>query len=190
LQLTLCACIVATQQNRDPLGRTSTRNSMIKSTRLKVGVELLSAAAVVATLIFLAVEVRQNTEQAKLNTRAIEVSAYQDLIAQIAMLNVLTIENPQFAEVEARWGAGDTLFTPAEKSQMASYIWLLFRHGDLAFHQFELGLISRQMLQSALGPLLNPINQKAGFSEEWALRRQNFHPAYRAFVDSLFEVPR
>lgn len=159
---------------------------MVKSARLKVAVELLSAAAVVATLIFLAMEVRQNTQQAALNTRAVEVSAYQDLIAQIATLNALSIENPQFAAIHARWNAGDTLLTPGELNQMGAYFWLLFRHGDLAFHQFERGLIGRQQLRSALGPVLSRIDNDLGFDQEWESRRQNFSPTYQAFVDSLF----
>ena len=52
----------------------------------------LSASAVVLSLVFVGLEVQETTEQTKLNTEVVQMAAYQDLIAQIAQINVVLLE--------------------------------------------------------------------------------------------------
>ena len=120
---------------------------MNQASKLRTWIEIVSAAGVMLGLGLVAWELRQNTDQAVLNTRAVEVAAYQDLIAQISELNRVVLENPDFADLQVRSFAGDTSLTPAEQNQMASFLWMLFRHGDMAYYQFEQGVLDLERLE-------------------------------------------
>jgi len=71
--------------------------------------EILSAMAVVASLVFVGLQVRQGAEETALNTRTIQTSAYQDLTAQLGTLNTLVIDNSDFAEALSRFNQGEAL---------------------------------------------------------------------------------
>ncbi|MDA0346873.1 MAG: hypothetical protein O3C43_19235 [Verrucomicrobia bacterium] len=155
---------------------------MNKSAKLQAAIEIISALAVVITLIFLLIEIRQNTEQTALNARAVQMAAYQDLMSQISGMNTLHIENPQFAEVWYKFEKRAEL-TAIEKSQIDQFVWMLTRHGDLAYYQFELGAINEERLLSALGPftgrLLHP-----SIREMWNDRKGSFVPGFRGYIDN------
>ena len=61
--------------------------------------EFVGAIAVVTTLIYLTLQVRHGTEQTALNTQALELSAYQQLIGHISEFNVTTIQNSELRQV-------------------------------------------------------------------------------------------
>jgi hypothetical protein len=78
--------------------------------------------------------------------------------------------------------AGD--LTDMETAQLNSYLWLLFRHRDMAFYQYERGLLSEERLRSATRPmtarLIYPFVQ-----DEWEWRKANFAPEYQNYVDGV-----
>ena len=86
--------------------------------------EIASAAAVVISLIFVGLEVRESARQTELNTQSLQLSAYQDLIGQIGTINVLNIQNPK-------------------EGEPTSWEGLSFRESDLgATHRFDDGSIN------------------------------------------------
>ncbi len=142
--------------------------------------ETLGALAVVASLVFVGLEIRQNT-------RSAQVSAYQDLIGQISELNTLPFENPEFG----RLLLGNAVFageagdlTDLETAQLNNYLWLLFRHGDMAFYQYERGLLSEERLRSATMPMTTRLIYPY-FRDEWERRKANFAPEYQSYVDGI-----
>ncbi len=159
---------------------------MNQTSKLRTWIEIVSAAGVMLGLGLVAWELRQNTDQAVLNTRAVEVAAYQDLIAQISELNRVVLENPDFADLQVRSFAGDTSLTPAEQNQMASFLWMLFRHGDMAYYQFEQGVLDLERLESVMSPLRDRLTLP-GMHEEWAARRPSFAPGSQVYIDGLFD---
>ena len=77
--------------------------------------ETVSAAAVVLSLIFVAMEIRKGTEQVEQNTRALQIMAYQNLVGRIVDINAIGIAERmqsvmaprvgrlRIPEVVARW---------------------------------------------------------------------------------------
>jgi hypothetical protein len=55
--------------------------------------EFIGSIAVVATLIYLAIQVRQNSQQLQDNVSSLQIGAYQDLMSRITDINRLSIEN-------------------------------------------------------------------------------------------------
>jgi len=149
--------------------------------------EILSATAVVASLIFVGFQVRQQSEETALNTRAIETAAYQDLISQIGLINTLVIENGDFAEIRAKGFSGAGFDSQAERSRFIAYANLVVRHGDLAYRQYTQGLISEDDLESVLTPMRQMIPASEEFRNRWLGLKQGLNPEYVEYIEELIE---
>ncbi len=71
--------------------------------------QIASAAVVVLSLVFVGLEVRESARQTEVNTQSLQVSAYQDLIAQIQLINLTLLENSELRirlneNAESAWG--------------------------------------------------------------------------------------
>ena len=142
--------------------------------------ETLAAIGVMASMVFVGVEIQQNT-------RSMQVSAYQDLMQQISALNTLGIENPEFGvllyENDIFVRDPNTL-TDRERAQFDAYLWLLLRHGDMAYYQYERGLLDDERLQSAIRPFTARLRYPL-VQQEWDSRKFAFAQGYQSFVDDI-----
>jgi hypothetical protein len=148
--------------------------------------EILSAFAVVASLVFVGLQIRQQSDETALNTRAVEITAYQNLIQQIGLLNTLVIESGEFARIRQAGLSGSDYENEEDQSRFDSYVNLLVRHGDLAYRQFESGLITDDDLQSVLRPLTLMITRER-VRQGWEFLVPGLKPEYVDYVNALVE---
>ena len=132
---------------------------------------LAANIGVILGIVFLAWEIQQNT-------RSVETAAYQDLIARIVDLNEEVATNSELAKIilDART---KTELTDEQYLRYFAYIASLLRHADMAYFQFEQGLISKTRLDSATAPLRsqmrtnhakriwNSMKEQSSFSREF-----------------------
>jgi hypothetical protein len=142
--------------------------------------EAIGFTAVIASLLFVGIETRNSTKQAELTTQALEISAYQALMSNIDDLNKVLLQNPDLAPMTADIWSSD----PADPKnyEMRRILYILFRHGDLAYFMYERGAINKSRLDSALSPV--PIYSEVG-REFWGRSRQSFSPGYQAYIDEI-----
>jgi hypothetical protein len=112
--------------------------------------EILSAIAVVCSLVFVGLQVRQGAEETAFNTRAIQAHAYQELTSDISTLNQVVIDNPEFALTWQRLLRGEPPQTETENAQATAYLFMVYRHGELAFIQYKNGLLEESGLRGVL----------------------------------------
>ena len=129
--------------------------------RYQVVAEIASAGAVALTLVFVGLQLREANRQTALNTTSLQVAAYQDLNAQISHFNELLLA-PDLAVVFERMN--DTTWTWSkfdlvQRRQARSLLFMRFRQADMAFYQFDRGMLSEERLNSALRPLLSGIDK-------------------------------
>ncbi len=139
----------------------------------------------VASMVFVGLQVRETARQTKLNTEALQVAAYQDLLAQIAQLNEVLLD-PELAALYAVMLDPNTSWSDldvVETTQARRIMFLIVRHADMAYYQFEKGLLPEERLVSAMRPLIVDID-KPVFREFWELAKENFVPAFQQYVDS------
>jgi len=115
--------------------------------------EIVGGLAVVMSLIFVGLEVRQTAEETALNTQSIRASAYQDLVQQLSEINSLLIENPELSRVRRIVIDGGDLDSVSDIDLFNSFARLIIRHADMAFYQFRSGLVEEARLRSMAGPL-------------------------------------
>ena len=148
-------------------------------TKLNTILEVVSTIVVIISLIFVGFEIHNSTKQTEQNTKALQVSAYQDLINRIVDLNMLSIEESvtieRLIENESR--------TENDVAKLNSFAWIIFRHGDMAYFQYEQGSISEARMRSAMGPLLGRL-QHPYIQKRWNQAKDNFVPAYANYIDN------
>ena len=143
-------------------------------------IEGIGIVAIAASLVFVAIETKNSTDQTMLNTQALEIAAYQELMSNISDINLLFVQSRETAEIIGQlYNKSNT-----ESWRLELALFTLFRHGDMAYFMFERGVISEDRLLSALRPL--PLTSKVG-TEFWDTRKIVFVKAYQEYVDRLIE---
>jgi hypothetical protein len=153
--------------------------------RYERAARLGSALAVVLSLIFVGPQLRETARQTAINTASLQVAAYQDLNAQISHFNELLLD-PVIAGVFERLTdpAGDwSQFSMIERRQARSLLYMRVRHADLAFYQYDSGMLTQERLDLALAPLLSDI-EKPVVRSFWEEVRSYQMPEFRAYVDA------
>ena len=115
--------------------------------------EIVGGVAVILSLIFVGLEIRQTSEETALNTRAIEASAYQDLVNQINSMNMQLFVNSELADMQNQLVNNEITVDESNSAQITAYINYAVRHSDTAFTQFQNGLITEDQLISVMIPL-------------------------------------
>ena len=141
--------------------------------------EGIGLLAIIASLVFVGMETSNSAEQTRLNTQAIEISAYQELMNNISEMNALSVEERNAAEVTA-----PLYGTDPDQWERNAALFMTFRHGDMAYFMFERGVINEDRLHSALRPL--PLAGEIG-RNFWHARKSVFVQSYQDYVDRLIE---
>ena len=158
---------------------------------LAIWAEIIASIAVVVSLIFVGLQIRQSAAETALNTRAAEASSYQNLQAQLGVATSLQIENPDLRRVIARLSGGDQLDGPGDEDDLHIYLSfcrLLIRLADLAYSQYEAGLITEERLVSILAPLRIEVLGNALGLSIWNEMSPNLVVEFVRYIDST-QVP-
>ena len=148
--------------------------------RVKDILEGVGFVALIASLVFVGIETRNSSQQTALNTQAVEMAAYQELMNNIQEFNELSLESRHAAEAMiGLWGAHAE---DMEGFQRDRALFILFRHGDLAYFQYERGAIDEDRLLTAIRviPLWRP-----EIIAWWTDRKHSFVPSYVEYIDGV-----
>ena len=153
--------------------------------------EILGGIAVVVSLMFVGYQVQQSNEQAALNTTALQVTAYQQLVDGISGFNVQTIQNSELRSVRMKVDAGAEIeeLNPEEQEILNAFLYLAYRNGDLAYLQYKKGIIDEDRLRSGMGLLVNYLEIPT-VRRHWDQAKDGFVAEYRNYIDHLVEENR
>jgi hypothetical protein len=138
--------------------------------------QLVAAIGVIASLIFVGIQVRQSV-------RASKATAFQGLVSTIVQTNLVSIEEPQFLEIVDRARRGETL-DPAEHRQYVLFVLAGVRMAQSAHYQMQLGLLDESKLESVVYNLVRHLKTRAG-TLVWAEMAPRSEPQFREYIDSL-----
>jgi len=145
--------------------------------------DIVGAAAIVVSLLFVGLQIRNSARQTELNTQALQMSAYQSLIGEVNNQSRFFIE-----ELPDWWFEQPGDLSAHQRNQQANFFLMAIRFGDLAFYQHELGMLSDDRLESVIGVLRN-MWCRPQFIQFWNGGqgpgfRDNVVSSYRQFVDA------
>jgi hypothetical protein len=134
--------------------------------------EIIGSIAILATLIFLALQIRQNT-------RAIEASASQDAAESESNALVQLLNYP---EVAASLSKG--ALTDVEVVRLFAFLSLLLRAHEQYWRQYQLGVIDEATLKRYQGSLVAQLSFPSS-RNWWKAYQVRFDPGFSARVNGL-----
>jgi len=146
--------------------------------------EGIGFVAIIASLVFVGFETRNSTKQAALTAQAMEISAYQELMDNIAELNMVVVQDAEVGALLYKAFQTTEKLSDVEQYRLHRNLFTRFRHGDMAYFQYERGAINEARLRSALTILIlnNP-----RVLEFWSQRQGFFVESYRDYVNQLID---
>ncbi len=139
--------------------------------------EFVSGLAVVISLLYLAVQIRQNT-------RSLRAGAHQSITSHIAELNRTIVENAEVARL-MEVGLRDLMaLSPEDRRRFNAYNSARFRHYDNLYYQYRAGTLEESQW-SGLRNLLRFHLSQPGIVRWWEEARAFYSPDFVAYVASL-----
>ena len=160
--------------------------------RFALFAEIIGGVAVVFSLIFVGLEIRQSSEETALNTRTIQANAYQDLVNQISQLSLSVIGDREVADIWNQRIIGAYSDDPIIDRQIQMTNYYVTRHADMAFFQYQQGLISESRLGYMLGIFRQQLNTDRG-KEQWEFFTSNeglIEPEFVSYVRAMMAERR
>ena len=141
--------------------------------------EGLGAIGVIASLAYLASQIRQNT-------RSMRASTYQALSDSVQTMNANVFSSAEFAEFIERAYTTDAELSSTENRRWLAYCSALFRHFHNAFQQHDLGTLPTGEYRSITGVALASF-RSSRVRSTWCEMRGLYRDPFRAELDALSE---
>jgi hypothetical protein len=152
--------------------------------------EAVGLVAVIASLVFVGIETRNSANEAAISTRAMEIASYQELTNNIIATNLMVVGDGELTDLLERAARDPDLLTTGERARYRIWAISRFRHADLAFFQYERGVIDAGRLRSVLSPLQAIFRTQIGM-EEWEYFQPNFVESFRNHINEYAQrIPR
>jgi hypothetical protein len=143
----------------------------MKLERFALIAEVVSAAAIVVTLIFIVVELRDST-------RAQDAATYQEMSRDVqAIFDRLPVQ----LRVKAR--AGGEPLNAEEVLEYALYTVMILRIGESWWHQWQLGTVSEEVFRAYISHVHGALNGPVARDVWRRPTRTQFLSGYEAYID-------
>ena len=144
--------------------------------------EIIGVIAVVTSLIYLAIQLRQNTKSIRLSTLHDISSLY---------VSVMTMHSHD-QEASDLWYKGlndyDNL-SQGERTRFIIFIGATMRILNEQFYQWQEGALDKQIWEGMKRPI-DDIAKHSGFKAYWEIRRHHFSESFQAYMEkSIKRVP-
>jgi hypothetical protein len=142
---------------------------------------------VLAGIAFLILEINLNTRQAELDTAALQTSNYQDLIAGVNNINSYILQDEGFADLLIKAERTSSQLTQSELRRYNSFAIVTYRHGDMAYYQYQQGTIDESRLNGLLSIVVTMLESGPQAETVWNLFKNtgNLDPSYVEHVENL-----
>lgn len=140
----------------------------------------LANVGVIAGIVFLAIEIRQNTEMVRAQTR--------DNIAdkQLTLFEWFAA-SPENIRVRV---AGDQNALAPGSAEEAQYGWMIagnFRLWENEWYQYQQGLFEPEEFEPRINMWRAMTRNSPRMQAVWSFQRDSYSPEFKAFIDSLVE---
>jgi hypothetical protein len=140
--------------------------------------EIIGAAAVVVSLVYLATQIRTQNREARAASVHQVLHEYSTAISKL--------HEPEMADV---WVAAIEDFdglSPAQRLRFVIYLMVAVRSFEDAYFQWREGRLEDDVWHPLLSSLID-VKSTEAFACFWELRRHQFRPDFADYIDSLEE---
>ena len=139
--------------------------------------ELIGSVAVLATLVYLAIQIRQNT-------RSLKAASHHAITDSFNAINAKIIDDPATARIWRVGHDGMSGLNPDEQTQYSFMMLSYMRIFETLFYQRGLGTMEEQLFATEEGTLRWTVTQ-TGFLEWWDNNPISLSPAFRSYINGL-----
>ena len=139
--------------------------------------EFVGSIGVIATLIYLAVQIRHNTH-------SVRATVFQEFSRESSQMAHLLVSDGAAGPAFMRGLAQPQDLDPAEVVRFRVLINLYFRNLQNGFHQQRNGLIEDELFESYVSYGLERVLRQPGALEFWSKNQQHFTPAFSRWLNS------
>ncbi len=141
--------------------------------------ETLGFLAVVASMVFVGLEIRQNTAVARAQARQFLTENHREFVLTLAT------EPDLLAAYTDRFPEGDGRTEAERQADYAMFVWL--RHLENVFLQVQEGVADETFLMGyGFGGQTNL--RSPGFADFWTSRRSRFNPDFVAAFEAEYDL--
>ena len=148
--------------------------------------ELVGGLAVVLSLVYIASQIRQNSNQIELSSRSIEATMYRQAGDAFSSWWALIAGDEKLADLWIRGLEGEKL--PPNESLRFQFLMSMFLGAwENAYHQLQIGAVRRDTMGYNSKSLLQVLESPGG-ARYWQRHAPHIlDPEFRAIVDSMLE---
>ena len=140
--------------------------------------EFVGAVGVIISLVYLSVQLRQNT-------KALRASSYQEISHNSRELLELLILDGEMAEIFTRGREGGVeVLTPVERVRWHAMLLAIFRHWDNLFYQYRNQMLERELWKS-YQHVIRGYMAEVGFQEWWSEQRDGFSMSLQELINGI-----
>lgn len=137
--------------------------------------QLLAAVAVIASLVFLAIQLRQNT-------KAIRASSIQNLVQSLSANAQTWVENESLVSVALRANINPEQLTDVELATLHFWFVMAIRRFEGVYFQRSLGLVDSAFIEGFERSHISIIASKSG-RDWWNGAKEIFNSGFVSYVD-------
>ncbi len=138
--------------------------------------ELAGALAVMVSLVYLAIQVRQNT-------RSIRGAMYSTIVQSFQELNILSASDSEVARVLEEGVEDWDGLAAGDRARLLHGFFSLFKNFENAYYQYRQGTLEPGLWEG-WSLLMRSYFSKPGVQSWWHLRRKAFSTEFREFLES------
>jgi hypothetical protein len=138
--------------------------------------ELLGSIAVLISLVYLAIQVKRNTETARTST-------YQSVVSEFSALNHAMAGTPDLSMLFVDAMENFAALKTDEKARMSQIFFVLFRNFENMYYQYSKGYLDDDVWMGWKRLMLT-YHARPGFQTWWAVRSDTFSPLFVEFLRS------
>lgn len=138
--------------------------------------EIVAAAAVIASLVYVGIQLRQNTLTVKVAAGQAHVDAYDNLIDKI-------VSNDSMMESWAKSAENFDILNTVEQVQALAFVGVMFRNFEGAFVQWTEGVLDKRLWQGISRSMADQYAHEA-VRVFWSLRKHWFSDEFSEWYDA------
>jgi hypothetical protein len=138
--------------------------------------ELLGALGVIISLVYLATQIRQNTQ-------SVRMSSHHGIADQFTQTNLAAVHDPQLIDLITRGSLDAESLSDAERARFYAYIMAIFRTYEELFQLDRKGLADNELWEARQRSMRNWLARpgvRTWWSTEWS---EAYVDSFRAVVE-------
>jgi hypothetical protein len=140
---------------------------------------LFAAVGVIATLIYLSIQIRQNT-------KAVRSSSIQNLVQSFSTTAQAALENEYIIPLLLKANAGAEALTQEERARLHFWFIMTFRRFEGVYFQRDLGIVDAEVIDGFERSQMAILASKSA-QQWWANSKEIFNSGFVSYVEKLLE---